>query len=820
MRSFWQDVRYSLRMIAKTPGYTAIAILTLALGIGANTTIFSWINSTLLNPIPGLANPGEVVSLSLGRGTDNPFPFTYPDFEMMRGGQRSFVGLTGGIPTPMSLTGKGKPERIWGSVASANYFDVLGVRPILGRGFLPEEDKTPGGAPVAVISYRLWQSHFGGNPEVVGQTIEINEHRYTIVGVTPEVFQGSQTGLRSEVWLPVMMEEQVLPRNDLLHDHHYFWFVVFGRLKPGVQPAQAQQEMTVLVQREVKNYPEEHRGHDIVTVSPLWRSPFGANQFLSMLLPMLMTIAGLVLLLACANVANLMLVRSVSRRREIAIRMSMGASRWRLVRQLLVESLLLALTGGAVALLMTLWTAGAFMRFVPATDFPISLTIQADRTVLLATFVISLLTGVIFGILPALRSSSNAPVAVLKEDTGNLSGGVKKARLTSSLVVAQISLSLLLLVCAGLFIRSFMMAQQINTGLNSHNVLIASYDLFTAGYSDASAAEFDRQLAAKLEALPGTQSVGITSRVPLGLGGGSTAVKPAGYVPQANESMETQVAMVTPNYFQTLQIPLVKGRDFTPQDSLKSQRVAIVSQTFANRYWPKQEAVGKQVNSDLTHEWFTVVGVARDSKVNGLNEKPTPFIYLPEYQVNRADRPGGSTMIVMVRTTGDALAFGKTVENSIHDLNADLVVYDITTLELREQIVSFPQRVAGTFVGTFGLVALVLAAVGIYGVTAYTTRQRTHEIGIRMALGASKRDVMRLVLGHGLRLTLIGVGLGLAVSFGLTRFLGAMLLGVTSTDALTFSIVAILLCAVALFACFIPARRAMRLDPTVALRYE
>jgi predicted permease len=314
--------------------------------------------------------------------------------------------------------------------------------------------------------------------------------------------------------------------------------------------------------------------------------------------------------------------------------------------------------------------------------------------------------------------------------------------------------------------------------------------------------------------------VAITSRVPLGLGGGSTAVKPAGYVPQANESMETQVAMVTPNYFQTLQIPLVKGRDFTPQDSLKSQRVAIVSQTFVNRYWPKQEAVGKQVNSDLTHEWFTVVGVARDSKVNGLNEKPTPFIYLPEYQVNRADRPAGSTMIVMARTTGDALAFGKTVENSIHDLNADLVVYDITTLELREQIVSFPQRVAGTFVGAFGLLALVLAAVGIYGVTAYTTRQRTHEIGIRMALGASKPEILRLVLIHGLRLTLVGVAIGLAASFALTRYLGTLLLGVTSTDLLTFSSVAILLCLVSLVACFIPARRAMRLDPMVALRYE
>jgi predicted permease len=820
MASLGQDVRYSLRTIAKSPGYAVIAILTLALGIGANTTIFSWINATLLNPIPGLAKPSEVVSLSLGRGSDNPFPFTYPDFEMMRNGQQSFAGLTGCNPTPMSLTGKGRPERVWGAVASANYFDVFGVRPILGRGFLPEEDKTPGGAPVAVISYRLWQTHFGGSPGVVGQRVEINRHSYTIVGVAPAAFQGSQTGLRSEIWVPVMMEEQVMPRNDLLHDHHYFWFVVFGRLKPGVPLKQAQEEMTLLVTREVKNYPEEHRGHDSVTVFPLWRSPFGANQVLSMLLPMLMTIAGLVLLLACANVANLMLVRSVARRREIAIRMSLGASRWRLVRQLLIESMILAMAGGVVALMITFWTARTFMKFVPETDFPISLDVEADRAVLLATFAISVLTGLIFGILPALRASSEAPVAVLKEDTGSLAGGLKKGRLTSGLVVAQLSLSLLLLICAGLFIRSFRSAQEINPGFNSHNLLIASYDLFTAGYSDASGAEFDRRLAAKLESLPGVRSVALSNRVPLGLGGGSSAVKPEGYTPQANESMETQVATISPNYFRTMEIPLVKGRDFTLQDTLKSQRVAIVSQTFVKRYWPNQEAVGKSLNSDLTHEWFTVVGVARDSMVNSLNEKPTPFLYLPEDQVYRSVRPAGSTMTIIARTTGNPLVFGRTVENTIRDLNAELVVYDLTTLELREQLASFPQRIAGTFVGAFGLIALVLAAVGIYGVTAYTTRQRTHEIGIRMALGASKQDVLRLVLGRGLRLTVIGVVLGLGVSFGLTRYLSSLLLGVTSTDALTFSSVAVLLCAVALFACFIPARRAMGLDPTVALRYE
>lgn len=814
MTSLWEDIRYSLRVIAKAPGFATLAILTLALGIGANTTIFSWINSTLLNPVPGLTHPSEVVSLTLSKPGENPFPFTYPDLEAMRDGQQSFTGIAACNFAQMTLGSTSKPERIWGMVASANYFDVLGVRPILGRAFLPEDDEKPGAAPEAVISYRLWQTHFGANPNIVGQIIKLNQHPYTIVGVTPAVFQGSQTGVRTEIWVPIAMEAQVNSRGDLLHDHHYFWLLGFGRLKPGVRLEQAQEEVTLRLKREVKNYPEEHKGHDSVTLYPLWRNPFGLNLFLSTLLPVLMSIAGVVLLLACVNVANLTLVRSVGRRREIAIRLSLGGSRWRLVRQLLVESLILALAGGVVALLITLWTQKALLEFLPVSeDLPLALTIAADRTLLIAALVISLLTGVIFGILPALRSSAVAPVTVLKEEAGTVSGGLRKARLASGLVVAQISLSLLLLICAGLFIRSFLRAQQLNPGFNPHDVLLSSYDLFTAGYSDTSGAQFDRQLVAKLEALPGIQSVALTNRVPL-FGGGSTSVKPEGYVSQANESMETQDAIVTPNYLQTMQIPLVKGRDFTLEDTESSQRVAIVNQAFANRYWPHQEAVGKRLNSDLTHEWFTVVGVARDSSVTFLNEKPTPFVYLPLYQVYSA------AMTITARVAGDPLIFSKAVEQKVHELNPELVVFDVTTLELRSQFATFPVRVAGTFVGAFGVLALTLAGVGIYGVTAYTTRQRTHEIGIRVTLGATRQDVLHLVLGHGLRLMLAGIVLGLLPSFFLTRFLRGLLLGVTSTDALTFSSVTALLCLVALFACFLPARWASRLDPVVALRYE
>jgi predicted permease len=815
MSNLTQDCKYGVRVLRKSPGFAAIAVLTLALGIGANTTIFSWINSTLLNPVPGLSRSSEVVSLTLSKPDENPFPFTYPDLEAMRDGQQSFTGIAACGFAQMSLKGKSKPQRIFGMVASANYFDVLGVRPIIGRGFLPEEDTKPGGAPVAVISYRLWQTHFAANPNIEGQTIEINEHPYTIVGVTPAVFQGSQTGVRTDVWVPIMMQAQLNPLGDLLHDHHQFWLLGFGRLKPGVTLQQAQQEMTLRLQPEAKAYPEEHKGHDAVTVYPLWRNPFGLNQFMSKLLPALMCIAGLVLLLACVNVANLMLVRAVGRRREIAIRMALGVSRWRLVRQLLVESLIVSLAGGVVALVITLWTQGTLMKFMPVTeDIPLSLTVTADRTVLLATLVISALTGVIFGILPALRSSGVAPAAVLKEETGSASGTLRKARLASSLVVAQISLSLLLLVCAGLFIRSFRSAQQIDPGFNPHNVLIASYDLFTAGYSDSTGAEFDRQLVSKLESLPGVQSAALSDREPLSFGGGSTSVKPEGYVSPANESMETQAAIITPNFLQTMQIPIMKGRDFTLQDTKSSQRVVIVSEAFANRYWPNQEPLGKQLNSDFTHEWFKVVGVARDAKERGLNEKPMPFVYLPLYQIYRP------TMIINARVAGDPMTFANTIQKAVHDMNPELVVYDMTTLEVRSQFASFGQRIAGTFVGAFGLLALALAAVGIYGVTSYTTRQRTHEIGIRVTLGATKRDVLRLVLGHGMRLMLIGVGVGLALAVASTRFLGPLLLGVTSTDALTFSSVAILLCAVAMFACFIPARRATRVDPIEVLRYE
>jgi len=807
-----QDLRYGLRTLRKNPGFAALAVLTLALGIGANTTIFSWINSTLLDPIPGAAGTGDIVSVTRGGTVADPGQFSYPDYVDLRAGNRSFSGLTAFAFRPLDLTGTGKPERVWAAHVAANYFDVFGVRPILGRGFMPAEEQTPGGAPVLVLSYGLWQQRFGADERIIGRTIGLNRHPFTVVGVAPPAFQGTMTGLRTDLWVPIMMQQQLASGADWIHDRGENQLMMQGRLAPGVSGPQAQQDLNLLMQRLVEQFPDNHLGHNEVQVYPLWRAPNGANGALYALLSMLMGIAGVVLLLACANVANLLLVRAVGRRREIAIRLSIGAGRWRVARQLLVESLLLALLGGGAALLITNWSTGTFSRFLPPSSFPIALQVHPDRRVLLAALIISLLTGLVFGSLPALRASSLAPYAVLKEDSGSAAGGRHKARLTSALVVAQISLSLLLLICACLFIRGFRKAQRFDPGFNPGHVLLASFDLFPAGYTREKGREFERQLLAKVGALPGVRSVTLADAIPLGFVHSTEMVKLEGYVPRLREAMDVRSATVGPDYLRTLEIPLVEGREFTPEDTGDSQPVAIVNQALVGRYWPRQDAIGRRIWAE--GHWSTVVGVARNSDCDQLNEKPRPFLYLPLFQ-NYTSHP-----IIHVRVAGDPLAFAPRLEKAVHELNADLPLFDVDSLVSRVQVASTNQRIAGTFVGVFGLLALVLATVGIYGVTAYTTRQRTREIAIRIALGAGRNGILRLVLGEGLRLTLIAVTIGLVLSALATRLLSSQLFGLTATDSLTFAAVAVALCLVALAACYVPAYRATRVEPTAALRYE
>ena len=812
MTTLIQDIRYGLRVLAKNPGFTLVAVITLGLGIGANSTIFSWINSTLLNPIPGVQRTRGLYSLTRGGTATNPVQFSYPDYADLRDRSRSFSALVATSIRPMDLTGAGRPERVWATLATANYFDVLDVRPLLGRGFLPEDEEKPGGAPELLISYRYWQTHFGGDRSILGRTVQINHHPFNVVGVTPPTFEGTQTGLRSDLFIPVMMEEQVVPGGDRNHRRSSDWLMLLGRLKPEVSRHQAQEEMNLLLQRIVEQFPDSHPGRNQVTLWPLWQAPHGANAYLYVFLPVLMVLAGVVLLLACANVANLQLVRSIARRREIAVRLSVGAGRGRLLRQLLVESLLLSLAGGTLAVALAVWTSGMFASFIPPTDVPVSLQVHFDLRVLFVTLGLAVLTGLIFGILPAWRSSSLAPATVLKEEGGATAGGLHKGRLASGLVVAQIALSLLLLISAGLFIRAFRRAQQFNPGFSSDHVLLTYFDLYPAGYSSEDGREFERQLQTKLQSIPGVESVTLSSWVPLGFMEDSEPIVPEGYAAQAREPLYVRLAEVGPDYLHTLEIPLLAGRDFTAQDTHTSEQVAIVNQAMASRFWPGQDVIGKRLQ--VYGEWHTIVGLTANTNYDRLGEAPQPFFFLPLSQ------DYAHSVAIHARVAGDPMAYAGAIEKTVHELNADLPVFDVAPLSSRVQFASTNLRIAATFVGVFGLLALLLAAVGIYGVVAFTTRQRTHEIGIRVALGADKSEILGLVLKQGLRLTLFGLVGGFTAALGLSRLMSSLLFGIGPHDPLTFVGVAALLAVVALMACYIPAHRATRVDPMVALRYQ
>ena len=812
LQNAMHDLRFALRQLRKNPGFTALAVGTLALGITANITIFSWINSTLLNPIPGIAHTSDMITIMRGERSEHPGPpFSYLDYADLRDSAHGFAGLIGYHDDYMAITGSGQPERIFGTLASSNYFEALGVRPILGRSLLPTLATERTGAAEAVLGYDLWQQRYGGDPSIVGKIIQINLHPYTIVGVAPKGFLGCKTGLRSDIWIPLGMDKQVWG-STRIENRDGLWLNVLGKLAPGVDPVQADSELNVLMQRLVARFPDQHLGPNNISSDPLWRSPFGVNVYLYGTLPMLLALAGALMLLACANVANLLLVRSVGRRREMAIRLSMGASRWRVMRQLLVENLLIALAGGAVALTLTVWTAGTMSAFLPPTTLPLTLNGHVDSSVFFATLLVSVFTAVVAGALPALRASQLSPVSVLKDEALSTSGGLSKSRLTSSLVIAQIALSLLLLTCAGLFVRSLQNAQNSTLGFDPNHVLLTTYDLDPVGYTGTTGSEFDRQLLARVKALPGVQSATLADFAPLNFTIHSDFVQPEGYVPRPHESMEVDRGQVGPGYLETLRTPLIAGRDFTAQDNAASFPAAIVNQALVDRYWPGQNAIGKRIQ--VAGGWCTVVGVAANGKYRRMTYDSAPLVLVPLLQRY------ASQVILHVRVAGDPRTFSTAVDRTVHGLNADLPLYNQATLKENIQMGSVFERIAAAFAGSFGLLALLLAAVGIYGVVAYTTRQRTHEIGIRMALGAGQGDVFRSVLGQGVRLASFGLAAGLAVSFAFTRFLRGMLFGIGAVDWITFASVAAVLFLVALAACYFPARRAASVDPMQALRTE
>jgi len=806
------DVGYAFRQLRRAPGFALTAVLTLALGITANSTILSWISATLFNPIPGAKQIDNMLTIQRGERSEHPSPpFSYPDFVDVRENNKSFSGMLGYHDDYISITGSAKPERVYGALTSADYFEVLGVQPYLGRTLISTKANERAGAAIVVLSYGLWQNQFAGDPEILGKTIQLNLRLFTIVGVAPKGFRGCKSGLHTDIFLPLAADGQIWG-NDRIDKRGVSWLNVLGVLRPGVDTHQADTELNVLMQRISAQYPAEHRGANQISTDPLWRSPFGANVYMAGTLPILLALAAVLLLLACANVANLLLVRSVARRREFAIRLSMGAGRWTLVRQLMGENLLLALAGGAVALSCTVWTSKILGTFLSAAVLPLALNGELDRRVMTATMLVSVLTALISGALPALRATRISPGAVLKDEALNTSGGLHKSRLTSSFVIAQIALSLLLLTCAGLFVRSLEKAQRTDPGFDPNHMLLVTFDLRPMGYSDVTGKELQRQVLLRVRQLPGVQSATMADFAPLTFTIHSDGVFPEGYLPRLHEDMDTDRGDIGTDYLATLRTPLLAGRDFNDADTANGDKVAIVNQAFVDRYWPGQQAIGKRVQ--FSGQWRRIVGVIANGKYRRLIYDPTPLILTPLTQRYQSE------VTLQVRTSGEPLAMASAVEQAIHSLNADLPLYGVTTLKEKMQLGSVFERIAVTFAGSFGLLALLLAGVGIYGVVSYTTRQRTHEIGIRIALGAGKGAILRNVLRQGLILTGAGLTIGVLASLMVTRFLRTVLIGVAPTDLFTYATVAIVLCMVAMFACYLPARRAAAVDPAQALRSE
>jgi predicted permease len=812
MDTLIQDVRFSFRRLRKSPGFTVVALISLALGIGANASIFSLVNTVLLRPLPA-AQPEQLTAVygTLHDGADDTV-VSYLNYKDYRDRNNVFAGMLGYRFAPMSLSHNGSNERIWGYLVSGNYFDVLGIRAAQGRTFLPEEDRTPGSHPVAVMSYGCWQRRFNSDPSVVGKTVLLNGHTFTIVGVAPKDFNGTEIAYAPELWVPFMMAPQIEPGNTWLERRGDDNLFVLGRLKPGVSRAQAEANLQAITLQLANEYPDDNAGRGVKLLPPGLFIP-GIRNMVITFVGVLMAVVGLLLLIACVNLANLLLARATERRKEIAIRLALGATRARLMRQLLTESVLLSVAGGVLGLLLAMWITDLVAAIKLPTDIALVFDVRLDWRVLLFTFLLSLLTGTVFGLLPSLQSSNPNLVSSLKDETAL--GGFRRSRLRNALVVAQVALSLLLLISTGLIVRSLQRAQAMNPGFNPQNAVALSFDVGLQGYEETKGRAFQRQVTERVAELPVVKSVALVSNLPLSLNFNFTGVYIEGQTFVSESSLPMVIPnAVTPEYFQTMNINL-RGRDFTARDKETESRVAIVNETFARRFFAGEEAIGKRFNFDGPDKPFwEIVGVSADGKYNSLGEKPQPVVYRPLL------RNYDSTVTLVARTNADPQSAIVAIRREFNRLDPDLPLYDVKTLTEHMSLPLFPARMAALVLGSFGIIALLLAAFGVYGVMSYAVSQRTHEIGIRMALGARPGDVLRLVVRQGMWLALIGVAIGLLAAFALTRVVNGLLYEVSATDPLTFAGVSLLLAIVALVACLIPARRATKVDPMVALRYE
>ncbi len=818
MQTFRQDLRYAVRTLVRDRAFTLVAVVSLALGIGANATIFSGINGLLLKP-PAVADTGRLLEIwqhntTRGGGIGSHMQLSFPDYEYYRDHNQSFteMGAFSGETFRAIWTRSGEGEVLQGALVSSNFFSLLGVTPALGRRFGPA-DAAAAVAPVVVLSNAVWQQRLGADPAILGTMLTLNGRPFTVVGVAPRGFTGLLAGFTPDFWTPMSMHAALGPGLDLAERHQH-WLIAVGRLKPGIAPGQARADLAVLGRQLSAAYEADR---DLMPAAlPVELVPSFMRGVLGAVSGVLMAVVGLVLLIACANLANLLLARAAHRRRELAIRAALGASRGRLIRQTLTESVLIAAVAGLLGLLLAAWATPALLALKPA-SIPLEVNVAPDARVLVFTLVVSLLTGIVFGLAPALQQSGLPQAAALKD--GSPQGGSSRSRLRNGLVVTEVTACTVLLVGAALCVRSLVNARSIDPGFDPRHVLSATVNVEPFGYNEDRGRAYYAGLLDRVRALPGVRAAGLADHLPLGSVMRTESVAIDGYQPVPGASAPRaafDMAVVGPGYFEAMGIPLLRGRTFTAQDDQRAPPVVIINQAMADRFWPGEDPVGRFVTLFEPGEVRVrgeIVGLAKTGRYQSLGESDKPFFYrclLQHYE------PGAQ---LVVRTDGGVEAAGA-LRSVAQALDPRMPLVGVGTLEEHMQLPLFPAQAAGMLLGLFGLLALALAVMGVYGVMAYAVSQRTREIGVRMALGANRADVMRMVVGQGLRLTLSGIAIGLVIDLGVTRVLSSVLYGVSATDPAAFATVAVMLTAVAVLASYMPARRAAGVDPIRALRAD
>ena len=814
MTGLYEDLRYGLRALAKNRRFTAVCILSLALGIGANTTIFTLVNAILLRSLP-VEDPSHLAELyTLDSRNPGFWPCSYPNYRDYRDENRVFSSLLLYTGIGLNLTGGAQPRLVMGQLTAANYFSTLGVNPVRGRGFLPEEDIVGGASPVAVISNRFWRQEYGGDPAVLSRTVSLNGRPYRIVGVAPEGFEGLNTLTATDIWVPMMMYQELHPTPAQVTQRRFLAFSVVGRLKPGVTLPQAQTAMQTMTQDLERQYPQDNQGRRVLLTTVTDAAiPPDQRAEIERASAVLVAISAVVLIIACGNLASLLLARAASRTKEITVRLALGANRWRLVRQLLTESVLLAILGGAAGLLIAVVARDLLWSMRPPTFSHAAVRMSLDHRVLTYNFVVSVLTGLVFGLAPAIRATRANLATDLKERSAQAAYVSGRWNPRSVLVMAQVAFSVVALVGAGLFVRSLRNAMRFDPGFDSAHLGIVVFNVANHGYNEAQGRDFQRRVLERARAVPGVAAASLASDWPFHVSLSRT-MSVEGRVDASSASGQIILSeLVWPGFLRSVGIPLDRGRDFTDRDTRTSPRVAIVNQAAATAFWPGEDPVGKRVKFFGETAATEVIGVAHTANYQTIGETPRPFVYFSMMQYYFP------TAVLWIRTAGEPDGVLASVRSEVQALDRNLLLQaETVNTTIRQSL--WAQRLSAGLLAVFGMLALLLATIGIYGVVSYLVSHRVREFGIRMALGATAADVQLMLLREGVRLVAVGVLVGLVIALLGARAVESMLFVVSSRDAVTFVLVPSILTLVAILACWIPARRATRIDPMVALRDE